>query len=55
MLEKKFIDEFKEKYGRSPWQCKYCDTTMRDNNKGHHLKTEKHKLKKQIYKLNKKI
>lgn len=54
MLSKEYIKEFREIYGRAPWHCKYCDVTIKDSNKPNHIKTNKHTLKKQIYRLSKK-
>lgn len=54
MLSSEFKKEYYRQHGRSPWQCKYCDVIIKDKNKVHHLNTQKHKLKKQIYKLSKK-
>lgn len=33
----------KRRYGNQPWQCQTCNVTILRGNKGHHLKSKKHR------------
>lgn len=53
MVNQEEIENYKKKYSRKPYICKYCDAIMSSTNKNHHNSTEKHALHKKIYYLKK--
>jgi hypothetical protein len=40
--------EAKRRYGNQSWQCETCDVIILRGNKGHHLKSKKHKSKTNV-------
>ena len=41
--------EYRERYGRNPWQCVYCDKVINSSNKSQHCKSKRHELKTRRY------